>query len=65
MTSQSELKVNGLKRGEMEMTKSRLVLVLYLIGWEGGASFLDKSQNAVKQNQCNPGLLSTLSWKLL
>ena len=36
------------------MTKSRLVLVLRLIGYEDGASFLDQSQSVVKQNQCNP-----------
>ena len=28
--------------------KSRSVLVLDLIGWEGGASFLNQSQNVVK-----------------
>ena len=33
----------------MQVTKSQLVLVLYLIGWEGGTSFLDQSQNKVKQ----------------
>ena len=29
------------------MTKSWLVLLLHLIGWEGGASFLDQSQSVV------------------
>ena len=38
---------------------------LHLIGWEGGASFLDQSNSTVKQNQFNPGLLSTPNWKLL
>ena len=38
---------------------------LHLIGWEGGASFLDQSNSTVKQNQFNPGLPSTLNWKLL
>ena len=42
-----------------------LVLVIHLIGWESGASFLNQLQREVKQNQCNPGLLSTLFWKLL
>ena len=41
------------------------VLVLHLIGWETGASFLDCSQGEVKQKQCNLGLLSTLNWKSL
>ena len=50
--------VTGLKRGKTRVTKSRLVLVLNLIGSKGGASFLDKSQSVIKQNQCNPGLLS-------
>ena len=45
-----------LKRGKTRVTKSRLVLVLNLIG---GTSFLDQSQGVVKQNQCNPGLLSS------
>ena len=35
---------NCLKRGKTQVTKSRLVLVLHLIGWESGASFLDQSQ---------------------
>ena len=42
-----------------------LVLVIHLIGLESGASFLDQLQREVKQNQGNPGLLSTLFWKLL
>ena len=28
-------------------------------------SFLDQSQSKIKQNQCNPGVLSALNWKLL
>ena len=38
-----------------------LVLVLHLIGWVGGESFLNQSQSVVKQNQSNinSGLLST------
>ena len=50
-----------LKRRETRVTKSWLMLVLHLIGWGSGASFVDQSQNKVKQNQCNPGLLLTLS----
>ena len=34
---------------------------LHLIGREGGESFLDQSNSTVKQNQFNPGLLSTLN----
>ena len=30
-----------------------------MVGWEGGARFLDQSQSVVKQSQCIPGLLST------
>ena len=41
------------------MTKSRLALVLHLIGPVGSASFFNQSQSVVKQNQTNPGLLST------
>lgn len=50
------------------MTKSLLVLVLHLSVWVievSGASFLDQSRGEVKQNQSNPGLLSTLNWNLL
>ena len=44
------------------MTKSLLVLVWHLSRIEvSGASFLDQSRGEVKQNQSNPGLLSTLS----
>ena len=37
---------------------------LHLIGLESGVSFLDQSQSKVKQNQSNPGVLSTFNWKL-
>ena len=38
------------------MAKSPSVLVLHLIGWEVGASFLDQLQSVVKQ-------LSTGNWE--
>ena len=44
------------KRAKTWMTKPKLLLVLHLICWEVGASFL--------QNQNNPGLVSTLTKKL-
>ena len=56
---------SNLTRGKTRVTKSWLVLVLHLIGWERGASFLDQSKSNVTQNQCNPRLLSKLNWKLL
>ena len=34
----------GARRGKTRVAKSRLVLVLHLIGWEGGARFLNQSQ---------------------
>lgn len=37
-------------------------LVSHLIGWESGASFLDQSQNEVKQKQSNVWSLSILIW---
>ena len=42
-----QIHVTGAKRGKTHATKSRLVLVLHLIGWEGGASFLNQSQSVV------------------
>ena len=38
-----QIHVAGAKRGKTRVTKSRLVLVLHLIGWAGGASFLNQS----------------------
>ena len=42
---------SALKPRKMWATKSWLILVLHLIGWESGASFLDQSQSKVKQNK--------------
>ena len=56
---------SNLTRGKTRVTKSWLVLVLHLIGWERGVSFLDQPKSKVTQNQCNPRLLSKLNWKLL
>ena len=36
------------KRGKMRVSKSWLVLILLLIGWESGVSFADQSQRKVK-----------------
>ena len=38
-----QMHVTSAKRGKTRATKSRLVLVLHLIGWEVGASFLNQS----------------------
>ena len=48
--------------GETRATKSCMVLVLHLIGWEGGGvrNSLVISQCEVMQNQCNYGVFSTL-----
>ena len=47
-------------RGKTRVIKSWLVsLALNLIGWEGGASFLNQSQSEVIQNQSNPKWSST------
>ena len=43
------------------MTKSRLFLVLKLIGWKDGASVTDQSQSKEKENLNNHGLLSTFN----
>ena len=43
------------------MTKLRLLLVMILIGWEGGVNSLNQSKSEVKRNQSNRGLLSTLN----
>ena len=50
--NQSELEVNvtGVKRGKTRASKTRLVLVLFLISWKIGASFANQSQSEVKQN---------------
>ena len=53
------------KGGKTRVIKSRFVQVLNVIGWEGGASFLDQSHGEVKQNHGNHRLLSTLNWKML
>ena len=39
-----QIHITSAKRGKTRATKSRFVLVLHLIGWEGGASILNQSQ---------------------
>ena len=65
-SSQWEFKVktsNCPKRGKMQATKSRLVVVFNLIGWEIGASFLDRSQREVWQNQGNSRVIFDIKFK--
>ena len=45
---QTKKQVTCLKRRKTRVTKSLLVLVLIVIGWEGGAISLEQSQNEVK-----------------
>ena len=53
--------VTSAKHGKTRATKSRLALVLHLIGREEARVFLNQSQSVVKQNHnSNSGLLSTL-----
>ena len=56
---------NYTKRAKTCANKSRLVLVLLLIGWVSGASFLNQSLSVVMQSQSKRKLLSTLKWKQL
>ena len=56
MRTLSKLTETSFTREKTRVTKSRLVIVLHPIGWEGDARFLDQSRQA---KQCNPGLLST------
>ena len=50
---------NYLKRGKTPVTKLQLVLVLCVIGWEGGTSFVDQSRNETseKLDYIEPALL--------
>ena len=50
-----------MKCWKTQVSKAVLVLVLYLIGLDGGVSLLDQSQSEVKQYQSNEGLLSILN----
>ena len=62
--SQSEFEAKAPSAGKTRVSKSRLVLVLLLIGWENGASFANQSQSVVMQNYSKRvKLLSTLKGK--
>ena len=61
-----------LKRGKMQApSRDWFQFCIWLVERERerererGVSFLDQSQSKIKQNQCNPGVLSALNWKLL
>ena len=57
--NQSELEANTCrraKRGKTRASKSRLVLVLLLIGRGSGARFFNQSQSVAMQNQSNCGI---------
>ena len=59
------VRTESLRRGKTRVIKVGLVFFLHLIGWNGGASFLDQSKSKVKQNRCNSGSLSIINWKVL
>jgi len=46
-----QLQVICLERRKTHVSKSWLVLVFHLIGWESGMSFFIQSENTVEQNQ--------------
>lgn len=47
----------------MSRRETKLLLVLPLIGWKGGASLLSKSRGVIIQNHCNCNLLLIRAWK--
>ena len=62
MSNQKEAKQeNCLKRGKTQATRSWLVLVLHLIGWESGASFLNQSQSEYGKIYLIPDYFNTQS----
>ena len=56
---------NYTKWGRTCVSKSRLLLVLLVIGLESSASFLSQSQSVVIQSQSKCKLLLVLKWKPL
>ena len=52
------------KRGKMRMAKSRLVLVFYMIGKVGDASFLDQSQSVVKKKKKKRKKRKSFCWRI-
>lgn len=53
-------KTSNMKRGKTLGTTQVANGSGFLIGREGGATFLDQSVTIAKQNHCNPELFSTL-----
>ena len=58
-------KANLLKRGKTRVSRTRLHLVLNLIGWEDYTSFRHHSQSKVKQMHSDPRLVSKLDCTFL
>ena len=52
-------------RGKMWVSESRLVLVVRLIGWEDGVSFLDQSQSEVTRDQNIPEFTFDTHFKIV
>ena len=63
MRNQRKKQVNFLKRGKTRVTKSWLVLVLHLIGWESGTSFWIIIERSIAIPML--GYLSNFNLKLL
>ena len=60
-----QLYVCVIKSEKREWPRRDRLLVLSLIGWESGASFLDQSHHVAKQTRTKPGFLLLLNWKLI
>ena len=52
--TRSKTHVTSVKRGKTSASKTRLVLVLLLIGWETGGNFSNQSQSVVKHVRETP-----------
>lgn len=51
--------------GQIRAFKSRLVLVLLLVGWKSGVISANQSHSEVKRNKTQGQLFSTINWKPL
>ena len=63
ITTGKQIHVISVKRGKTRSCKSRLGLVLLLIGWESGLSFFNQLESEVKQKQSKHNITFDTSLK--